>query len=188
LGRPDGRDTRSERLADELLVLRCQEGDITAFSDLVRRWQEPLWRYARNLTNEDDAAWEVVQETWFAVAKGLPKLQDAACFPAWCYQILSHKARDWIRRESRRRKAHQGYQADHPGPATDPPAQAGQSLDEVLKGLPADMREILLLRYDRDFNTAEIADILAIPEGTVKSRLFYARNQIRQVYRRNDDG
>ena len=56
-----------ERVVDEILVLRAQEGDATALRELVNRWQEPLWRYAHRLTARDDAAWDILQESWLAI-------------------------------------------------------------------------------------------------------------------------
>ena len=99
----------SERIQDELLVLRCQEGDGAAFEDLVERWQERLWRHAWRLTGNEDAAWDVLQEAWMGIARGIRRLEDAAAFPAWAYRIVSNKCRDWIRRERRRREVHEAY-------------------------------------------------------------------------------
>jgi len=77
----------SERIIDEMLVLRCQDGDRRAFDELVGRWQERLWRHARVLTGDDDADWDALQETWLAVVNGLKRLNDPAAFPRWAYKI-----------------------------------------------------------------------------------------------------
>ena len=60
-----------ERIADQLLVLRCQEGDIAAFEQLVNRWQERLWRHAWRLTGDESAAWDALQEAWIGMSRGL---------------------------------------------------------------------------------------------------------------------
>lgn len=179
---------RNERTADELLVLRCQEGDAGAFELLLGRWQERLWRHAWRLCGDESAAWDVLQETWIAVARDVVRLEDAAMFPGWVYRIASNKCRDWIRREVRRRRADEAYseqvrEAD--GEAGDSPEIA--SLKEALARLPGQDRAILALRYEEAFDTSEIAEILGVPPGTVKSRLYYARQRLRQFLEDSGD-
>jgi RNA polymerase sigma-70 factor (ECF subfamily) len=173
---------RRERATDELLVLRCQEGDASAFDELIGRWQERLWRHAWRLTGSRDAAWDVLQEAWLTVSRDIRGLQDAAAFPAWAYRITSNRCHDWIRRESRRRRADEAYaeqaqRAESETRRTDPRAV---ELDEALSRLPGRDRAILSLRYAEEFAVAEIAEILQIPEGTVKSRLHHARERLRR--------
>ncbi|MCZ6818102.1 MAG: RNA polymerase sigma factor [Calditrichaeota bacterium] len=82
---------KSESIHDELLVLHCQEGDSKAFEDLVTRWQPRLWRYARQLTGDKDAAWDVVQNACMAIIRDIEKLEDQARLRQWAYSIASHK-------------------------------------------------------------------------------------------------
>ncbi len=176
-------------VADELLVLRCQEGDPAAFEELVSRWQERLWRHAWRLMGREDMAWDVLQETWIAVSRGLRRLEDAAAFPRWAYQIVSHKCRDRIRQERRRRKLSAAYwerlaQADSDAAATSP---QDVDLGEALRQLSGPDRAILALRYEEGFDTAGIAAILGVPEGTVKSRLYYARKRLRAMLEEDRD-
>ena len=171
-----------DRINDELLVLRCQEGSVAAFDELVGRWQERLWRHAWRLTGDQDAAWDVLQEAWMGISRGIGRLEDAAAFPAWAYQIVSNKSRDWIRREHRRRRAAEAYsdQMQQAGQVTSNVRQQSLSLKEALAQLPGRDRAILFLRYEEGFGTDEIAAILHIPAGTVKSRLHYARQRLRK--------
>jgi RNA polymerase sigma-70 factor (ECF subfamily) len=78
-----------EDIHDEWLVLRCQEGDAAALTELVERWQPRLWRQAMRLTDNSDAAGDVVQQAWVAIIRGLGRLSDAACFRRWAYQIVT---------------------------------------------------------------------------------------------------
>lgn len=169
-------------IENELLVLRCQEGDRAAFETLVQDWQERLWRHAWRLTRNEEAAWDVLQEALVAIAAGVRRLQDVATFPAWAYRIVSNKARDWIRRESRRRRAEEGFfETAHAGAENGHEQdERGQAVREWIDRLPDAHRIILLLRYEQGFDTREIAEILGIPEGTVKSRLHTARKQLEQ--------
>ena len=136
-----------DQIYDQVLVLRCREGDEEAFGQLMDRWQERLWRHAFRLSGHEDAAWDILQESWLGISRGIQRLQDPAAFPGWAYRIVSNKCRDWIRREQRRRQGVQDY-AD---------------------------------RYEQGFDTAEIAGILGIPEGTVRSRLHYTRKRLRAL-------
>lgn len=180
--------TRQDRLDDELLVLRCQQGDAEAFTSLVGRWQQRLWRHAWRLTGDESAAWDVIQETWIGISRGINRLADAAAFPAWAYQIVSNKCRDSVRRDRRRCEAAETYaqwmqREEHEAAIAE---EQHNNLREAMEHLSGPDRAPLVLRYEENFDTAEIASILGIPEGTVKSRLFYARGRLRK-YLENDD-
>ncbi len=179
---------RRHRIEDELLVLRSQEGDAAAFEQLVGRWQERLWRHAWRLVGDEDAAWDVLQEAWIGISRGLPRLEDAACFPGWAYRIVSNKCRDRIRRDRRQRQAVEAYsdQVDRAGSDASAAEERCASLREALQRLEGRDRAILSLRYEEEFDTAGIAEILQIPEGTVKSRLHYARKRLRQIMEQTD--
>ena len=179
-------NTQQDRIKSEWLVLGCQQGDSAAFEQLVGLWQAPLWRYVRRLTGDDSAAWDVLQETWIATAQGIRHLQDAAAFPAWLYRIASNKARDWIRRECRRRAVYEDYTREAPAPDAVEP-RTGGTLAELLEGLPREAQSILQLRYEQGFNTREIAAILSVPEGTVRSRLHHARQSLKRYLEENGD-
>jgi RNA polymerase sigma factor (sigma-70 family) len=165
---------------DELLVLRCQDGEAEAMEELVARWQQRLWRHAWHLTGKEDAAWDVAQEVWMAIVRGIHRLEDPARFRHWAYRLATNKAADWVRRQQRQRKL-----ADDDArevAAAPEPSAGGDSLDGLRRAfgrLSTDCRAILSLRYFQDVPLAEIARILELPEGTVKSRLHHARNQLK---------
>ena len=165
-----------------------QEGDPSAFEELIERWQERLWRHAWRLTGDEDAAYDVLQESWLAITRGLRRLHDAAAFHGWAYQIVSHKCRDWIRREARRRGLKSTLEEQLLASQREVVArqQRAATLREAIQSLPGADRAILALRYEEEFSTAEIAEILEIPEGTVKSRLYHARNRLRQIMRETE--
>jgi len=180
---------RRERATDELLVLRCQEGDAGAFDELIGRWQERLWRHAWRLTGSRDAAWDAIQEAWITVSRDIRGLKDAAAFPAWAYRIASNRCHDRLRRDCRRRRAEEAYaeQADRVENETRGAHPHSAGLDEALSQLPGRDRAILSLRYQEEFAVAEIAEILHVPPGTVKSRLHYARERLRHYLEEPSD-
>lgn len=175
-----------DHIYDELLVLRCQDGDRKAFAELVGRWQPRLWRYARQLAGSRDAAGDVMQEAWMAIMRGLRGLKDPASFPKWAYRIVNHKFIDWTRRKQRQRSL--GDTAGEGIPDEQEPVEAEMSADddvgrlrEAMRKLSADRRAILSMFYLDEMSIADISGALEIPEGTVKSRLHAARNQLRKV-------
>ncbi len=170
---------QNERINDELLVIRAQEGVAEALQELVDRWQDRLWRLAWRLTDDEQAAWDVLQEAWIVISRQIRRLADPAAFPAWAYRITSNKSRDWIRRRQRVRRADEAY-AQQWREADTGCQRSFADLREALADLSGPDRAILSLRYEDDFSTDQIAEILAIPPGTVKSRLHHARQRLRR--------
>lgn len=177
-----------ERLIDEVLVLRCQQGDVVAFEQLVECWQPRLWRHALRLTGESHAAWDVLQEAWLGISRGVGSLSDPGAFSGWAYRIVTHKCRDWLRRQQRQHRLEELYgETVEAAPDAVTRAEQGASLREALEQLSGVDRAILALRYEDEFTTVEIAAILEIPEGTVRSRLFYARQRLRTFLEDSDE-
>ncbi|MBI2422146.1 MAG: sigma-70 family RNA polymerase sigma factor [Candidatus Hydrogenedentes bacterium] len=164
-----------ETIRTESLVLRAQTGDAEGFAELVETWQAGLWSFARVLTGHDESAWDVTQEVWLAVVRELPQLQDPARFPAWIFRIARNKAADLIRRRSRQRAYIQDRaDADRMEARNDP-----IEVRDVLESLPQEEASLLALHYLQGFGYEELAGILGIPLGTVKSRLHKARQTFR---------
>ncbi|NQU20402.1 MAG: sigma-70 family RNA polymerase sigma factor [Candidatus Nealsonbacteria bacterium] len=180
---------QNERINDELLVIRVQQGAAEALSQLVQRWQDRLWRLAWRLTDDEQAAWDVLQDVWVVIGRRIGRLADPAAFPAWAYRITSNKSRDWIRRRQRIRRADEAYSGRRREADSDenPAERQHAELRDALADLPGRDRAILSLRYEDDFSTAQIAEILGIPPGTVKSRLYYARQRLRRFLEENND-
>ena len=171
-----------EDILDELLVLRTQGGDVSSLEVLARRWHPKLLRHAVRLTGERDAGADVAQEAWVAIVRGLRRLQDPGRFRAWAYRIVTRKSSDWIRSRQRRRKLDRRVSAE-PSASAAPPASAPDEvgrLRAVMADLPAERRALLSMYYVEGMTVGEIAEALSIPRGTVKSRLFHTRNQLRK--------
>lgn len=169
----------SEQVVDEWLVLRSQEGSPAALNLLLKRWQTRLGMRALRLTGEEDAIDDILQETLIAIARGIDRLNDPAAFPAWAFRVVSNKSRDWIRKQVRDRdlsKSEFERNQMDAEPTADRPADR---MRECLNLLSEDDREILRLHYYEGFSIREIAEIESLPEGSVKSKLFYARERLR---------
>ena len=178
-----------EDIQDELLVLQCQDGDGDALKALIARWQPRLARLAWRLTGEREAARDVVQDTWLAIVRGLNGLDDPARFRSWAYRIVTNKCADWIRRRSIRRSAAKELRDATASTGNDSLNQTDSADDvarmlDALAKLPDEQRAVLSLHYLDEMGVREIAEVLGVPEGTVKSRLHHARNRLKEALER----
>jgi len=169
---------------DELLVLKCQGGDSAALSILIKRWHPKLLRQANRHLYDPDSSKDVVQESWQAVIGGIHKLKDPARFGGWALSITSRKAIDWIRKKqlSRSRAAADiEFQKTSEGNASAMKEVLHEKVSAALAKLPDDQRIVLSMFYMESQSIAEISDILKIPVGTVKSRLYHAREHLKRI-------
>jgi RNA polymerase sigma-70 factor (ECF subfamily) len=173
----------AEQVYDELLVLRCVEGEEAAFTELVGRWQGRLFGHALGLLGRPDAAVDAVQETWLALVRELPRLRDPASFGGFAHRILARRCADRGRRQARERRL--VTRLDVAVASSAPPTAERQSdaarLREALARMPSDRRVLLALHYLHEVPIADIAATLHVPRGTVKSRLHEARAELKRA-------
>lgn len=171
-----------EQLVDELLVMDAQSGRVKAMEMLVSRWQKRLWRYACRLTGSPEAAWDVTQESWLGIVRGISRLGDPARFRPWAYRIVTNKANDWLRESIRTKQLSADIDAVPRQSDEHQTAAVAADLHSVLHRLSKPSRAVLTLHYLEDFGLADIARILRVPQGTVKSRLHTARNELKSIW------
>jgi RNA polymerase sigma-70 factor (ECF subfamily) len=174
--------TSTEQLVDELLVLDAQSGCAQAMETLVGRWQERLWRYARRLTDDPEAAWDVTQESWIGIVRGIRRLNDPARFRSWAYRIVTNKANDWIKHKAKRHRVPADERVEKPADDGHQASETSADLQVILRRLGERSRAVLTLYYIEEFSLAEIAGILRVPRGTVKSRLHTARVEFKALW------
>ncbi|MDF1657980.1 MAG: sigma-70 family RNA polymerase sigma factor [Verrucomicrobiales bacterium] len=176
---------KADQITDEWLVLRSQEGSVGALNLLLRRWQPRLASRAYRLTVDADATSDIVQEALIAIANGIRKLDDPVKFRSWSFTIVSNKSRDWIRRRTKERTLPALCATN---PASIPETGRDHPRDRIrdaLSFLEEVDRELLRLHYYEGLTLIEIGAIENIPEGTVKSRLFTARQHLRHQLNSN---
>lgn len=171
---------------DEALVIRCQLGDRRAFADLLARWLQPAHRYLWDNCGSQEGADELAQDVWLRVLRGLPALRDAARFRSWLFGIAHRVLVDGRRTPPSERTESDEDAEPRPGDVDDcDPAAArqldAQALAHGLATLSGAEREVVTLFYLEGLSLAEVASVLAIPPGTVKSRLLRARQSLRCV-------
>ena len=169
--------------ADELLAIRCQLGERDAFDALIARWHEPIWRYLRRLAGSDDAASDLAQDTWLKVLRGIANLREPASLRPWLFGIARRVAMDRLRQHYARPTDPDTALDELPAPESDAALEADlAALEARLETLPMRERETLALFYLRELTIEQIAALLAVPAGTVKSRLFRARQLLRNAF------
>ena len=174
---------RREAAEDALLALRCQRGDREAFAHLVARWEARLFYYIRRLAPTEEDAWDALQETWIRVVASIHTLRDESLLAPWLYRLARNVAVSQFRlgRHERELREPADELADienaEPEFTADDAEQVHCALDQV--ALP--FREVLTLFFIQGLSVAQIATIVEIPEGTVKSRLHYARRALREA-------
>ncbi len=170
--------------ADELLTLRCQLGERDAFDELIARWHEPVWQYLRGLSGSDDAASDLSQDTWLRVMRGIAALREPARFRPWLFGIARRVAMDRLRLQYQWNVDGEAVLDELPAADVDPGLESElATLEAGIASLPMRERETLALFYLRQLSIEEIATLLAVPAGTVKSRLFRARGMLKQELR-----
>jgi RNA polymerase sigma factor (sigma-70 family) len=165
---------------DERLALRCLLGEASAFDELIARWHPAVWRYARRMAGSDDAADDLAQEVWLRVVRGLPKLQDPARIRAWIFGIAHRVLMDRLRAQyTTPTIADVELDTLETVPADPDLRERIDEMEAALGTLPAVERDVLALFYLDELSLADIASIAGVPVGTVKSRLFRARQLLR---------
>lgn len=176
----------SRQVYTEWLVLSAQSGDERAFGELHALWTADLQRLAMVRVERAGPAEEVVQDAWVAIARGLRRLEDPARFPCWAMRIVARRCADWIRRqqsERRRREQLEGKTVPESAPNGDASDERAR-LRAAIARLRPDERELLHLFYDQELSVGEVAEVLGIPMGTVKSRLFHTRENLKRQIER----
>jgi len=177
--------SESERILQELLVLRCRRGDAAAWRELIRGWERRLFYYVRRLVGGERDAWDVLQQTWLAAFKALPTLNEPRAFRAWLYRIAHRQAVSHLRSTGAApdaRAAGIDDAAEMTDDGADDPtfsAEAAEAVHAAMSRLSLPHREVLTLHFLEDMSVDEVAAVLDVPPGTVKSRLFHAKRALR---------
>ena len=178
-------------------VTLCQRGDVDAFRPLVEKHQKKMLNIAYRMMGDYDAACEVVQDAFLHAYKAIQKFRGEARFSTWLCRIVINLSKNRIK-QMKTRLEREGVSLDAPIETEDgqvphdPPAQEPSALEEMerkeiqtavqvcINALDQDYREVLVLRDIQGLSYDEIGEILKIPDGTVKSRLFRARDALKE--------
>ena len=174
-----------DRLDDDAsMVAAARSGDAAAREALVRRWTEPVYRFAyRMLLNEADAR-DAAQETLVKVLRSLDQFDMVRPFSTWVFGIARNTCIDEHRRRGRKSWEEPG---DVPDLAPSPLQEASQAeraghVTRAMAELPPMYREVLVMYHFEHLKYVEIAEVLGVPLGTVMNRIFRARQRLRELY------
>ena len=183
----------SKKLTDGELIVDALGGRVDGFEELVRRYQRPITSYVFRMLGDYESSLDVTQEVFIKVYNSLSKYSPEYKFSTWLYRIAHNAAIDHMRRNPVTPQSLEAENADgtyqiqiesrRPSPEQDHERKEWrQEIDAVVKCLPASYRDLIVLRHSRDFTYDEIADVTGLPLGTVKNRLFRAREMMREIF------
>ncbi len=171
----------------EKIVHRCQNGERTAFEELLEIYQPRLKYYVRRLNSEDVDTNDVLQDVWLSVFKKIHKLKDTQNFAVWLYRIARNKVYNGFRRKERFVRLPEEKEIAVSGsiePAFD--AKDAEKLHKALNKLKPYHREVLTLSFIEQMSYQSIADVVGCSIGTVRSRIFYAKQSLRKEMERHN--
>ncbi len=177
---------------ENVLIRKIQNGQTALFAELTERYQDRLYSLAYRFVNDSETASELVQETFMRALKGIDQFHGNSQFYTWLVRILINCTNSWRSREQHHHQTIENMQNLLLGSQArslmdaNPAKQAEvRELTELLwrsiDMLDNEHKQILLLKNQQNLSYAEIAQVLKISEGTVKSRLFRAREKLREL-------
>ena len=186
-GDPDGTAQDQAGPEDEALVVKARNGDRESLESLLRNNYDRVFAVCRRLTGNDADAADATQEAMIAVVRGLPRFDGRSRFATWAYRIAVNSSIDELRRRSRRPTTDLDELSETPirvlGTGSSRPAEPEgvadrADIDAALMRLPVEFRAPVVLRDLCGLDYAEIAEVLDLPAGTVRSRIARGRSSL----------
>jgi len=182
----------SERQADAELVARVQQGDKAAFDLLVLKYQRKILRLLSRMLRDQSDIEDVMQEAFIKAYRALPQFRGESAFYTWLYRIAINTARNWMSSQGRRPSSPNGNQTEEGETFSEidnltdnntpesmlASREIAESVNATIQDLPAELRTAIVLREIDGLSYEEIAETMSCPIGTVRSRIFRAREAI----------
>lgn len=178
-GPEEDRSREDRRLAEAI-----RRGDRDAFDRFFGRYAKPLLGHLTGMTGDPEGAQDLLQETMIRVWKKIGAYEERGAFRAWVYRIATNLALTELRRGRYEKPGAEEAGKDRAWDGPTPEEEwerkdRARRLEDALRSLPDDQRAVMLLRVRREMSLREIGEVLAVPEGTVKSRIHYAVRRLR---------
>jgi len=181
-----------EQLDDRALVAQVLEGDRDRFTDLVRRYEKRVINYVYRITHRYEEAHDLAQDIFVKVYLALDRYDSKYQFSTWLFRIAQNAAIDVLRKKTiteiplaRPTEDEPQKEREFADPGVSPyralkNKQLGSAIEKAVENLPPDYRELIQLRHFAELSYEEIASMKKLPLGTVKNKLFRARNLLKE--------
>ena len=171
---------------DTKLIERCKNGDRKAFETLLGQYEKPVFNAAFRMLNSRDDAMDVTQTVFLKVFENFDSYDPSRRFFSWIYRITLNESINWLGKSNRleplrHETADEGLS---PEQAVDS-AKLSQDVQQALMSIKTDYRTVVILKHFLGCSYVEMSDILEIPEKRIKSRLYSARQQLKDVLTAN---
>lgn len=200
----DARGLKGGSAQEAQLIEACQQGNASAFNLLVWRWEGPLFRFVYRYVGDASVAQDLVQDTFVRVVKNIGQYSHRGAFSSWLYRVAVNLCKDHLRRKripvvslhecyrtASGEKVLVGDQVADERARTDGAVEATERealVRRLLAGLSEDQRVAILLKEYQGLTFAEIAEVLDVPEGTVKARVFRGLRAMRRQFEGDEGG
>jgi RNA polymerase sigma-70 factor (ECF subfamily) len=175
----------AEQLYERVLVIRCRAGDQNGFTELVACYQPRLRYYLRQIIPESHTIEDILQEVWLDVFRGISGLMEVSAFRGWLYRIARFRALGELRkRKPLNQLMDEADVIDEGDYEASVSAENAEQIHAALQELAAEHCEVLVLRFLEDMSYEEMASVTGCPIGTVRSRIYYAKQALRRVLER----
>lgn len=172
---------------DSNLVGRCLAGEEGAFGLLLKKYKRPVFSLVYRMVRQREEAEELTSEAFFKAFRALPGFDPAQPFSSWIFKIASNLSIDWLRKRKLETSSlddeDSAWEVQDERPTAEDALEKKQTMqvvEEAIGRLAPDYRAVVLLRHQEERSYEEIADILGVPLGTVKIRLFRAREELKK--------
>ena len=182
------------QLKDSLLVGRVRDGDIDALGLLYERYESRVYRTAMAITHDERMAEDILQEVFLRVNRYADSFDQTQPFEPWIYRITVNLSYSWLNKAKRWVYTFQDAIERLRAPSKRDPERVTESreacaiLRRAIDNLPDSHRVVVVLYYLEDLTVSDVAFALGVPEGTVKSRLYYAREKLRKAIAEQEKG
>jgi RNA polymerase sigma-70 factor (ECF subfamily) len=168
---------------DVELVAACLEGDNRAYEELVRKYQKPIYNLALRMVRKPEDAEDITQTVFVKAYEKLEMYDSSHQFFSWVYRIAINESINFSKKQKRLEEYESGVSGSR---KVTPADEFGaddltERIGQAILALKMDYRLVIVLKHYHDYSYQEMSDVLGIPEKTVKSRLFSARQQLKEI-------
>ena len=165
----------SDKLIEQVLILRCQIGDKDAFAGLIERYQAPLRYFISRLSANPETAEDIFQDTWLTVIRRIHTLKKIDAFSTWLYRIARNKVYQQFRRKRKLSELNENIAVPNNTENDVFSTEDAAKIHRCLKELLPEYKEVLMLRFLEQMSYEQISQVINCRLGTVKSRIHYAK-------------